>query len=887
MDTLEIQSKDFLIKWVIVTNDSLINWQVKPLKKSINFSIYKYKNAEISDIPKKSDLSQEIYNIHRDISNSNSDSIVSLPIPFTDKKSKLIGASKECLTPISKNKTRSNTLTSNLTSCDLVLIRNFNKLVSNELIMGSFKAEKDSIYAFIFDNSFSKTISKKVLFNSKIESLDSNHKRNEDESVIINEEFKTPNNNSKTKKKTFTDVDKKKNQTNNVIAKDENIFLSKNGELIQGILLKKKRKKMQGFIRRFFILNFKYGILSYFKENKNKLRGQMPIKKSIITVNANDKEFIIDSGVEVWKLKALKQSDFNFWIDAFDKVKKSQYNLIINKSDIDEQNNFYFLNIIENTSKKLLDLKTDIKDLSTEKITKIVDSIIDELNFHIDKLKIHNKSIQFNEDTSYFSNNGFHDALDYFDFTSSKVFFIDSEKKDEDNHQNSTKELVNLEFNNSDLMKIRESVSSNSDSSLSDDYESTNIESINTNKNDADSDVQLNTLYPITKEVIEIDCLINYCQHTPPSILSFIRQNVGKDLSTISMPITMNEPISLLQKYSEYLEYCQIIDSTITEKCSNVSGEKILRIATFALSYLSSMRSKIRNNFKPFNPLLGETYELVRNDLGIRMISEKVSHRPGVVVSFTESKNWTLSLTFAPTQKFWGRNAEIITDGIAKLFIKSTSEVFTWSHPITMLKNIIAGEKYIEPVSSITIKSSIGQKAIAKFIKTGFFNGRSEDLVIHAYDSSKTLLPCYVSGKWTESLVLKTDTTEKLIWKCGNLIPETTKRYGFTEFTGTLNKITKIEDGFLPPTDSRMRPDLKFYEDGKLIEAESIKLNLELDQRNRRNENKKNDNKTVPSFFKLVFNGSNENGEWIIIKGEMNYWNRRKNQNWIGLPTLW
>ena len=49
-------------------------------------------------------------------------------------------------------------------------------------------------------------------------------------------------------------------------------------------------------------------------------------------------------------------------------------------------------------------------------------------------------------------------------------------------------------------------------------------------------------LYPLPHDPVSRSSDIPICTHTPPSILSFVRKNVGKDLSTIAMPVTYNEP---------------------------------------------------------------------------------------------------------------------------------------------------------------------------------------------------------------------------------------------------------------------------------------------------------------------------------------------------------
>jgi hypothetical protein len=45
------------------------------------------------------------------------------------------------------------------------------------------------------------------------------------------------------------------------------------------------------------------------------------------------------------------------------------------------------------------------------------------------------------------------------------------------------------------------------------------------------------------------------------SIMSILGNNVGKDLSTVAMPIALNEPLNLLQKLAEELEYCELLQA--------------------------------------------------------------------------------------------------------------------------------------------------------------------------------------------------------------------------------------------------------------------------------------------------------------------------------------
>lgn len=113
----------------------------------------------------------------------------------------------------------------------------------------------------------------------------------------------------------------------------------------------------------------------------------------------------------------------------------------------------------------------------------------------------------------------------------------------------------------------------------------------------------------------------------PLNLWSIIKNCIGKDLSKIPMPVNFNEPLSMLQRLTEDFEYAELLDSAA--KCKTAS-EQLAYVAAFTISSYSTTANRTG---KPFNPLLGETFELDRtDDLGWRCINEQVSHHPPIAV---------------------------------------------------------------------------------------------------------------------------------------------------------------------------------------------------------------------------------------------------------------
>ena len=76
----------------------------------------------------------------------------------------------------------------------------------------------------------------------------------------------------------------------------------------------------------------------------------------------------------------------------------------------------------------------------------------------------------------------------------------------------------------------------------------------------------------------------------------------------------MNEPLSMLQRFAESLEYGFLLDKGSQEK------DPCLRIAYVAAYVFSILGSTVHRLKKPFNPLWGETFEYSNETF--RFISE-------------------------------------------------------------------------------------------------------------------------------------------------------------------------------------------------------------------------------------------------------------------------
>ncbi len=87
------------------------------------------------------------------------------------------------------------------------------------------------------------------------------------------------------------------------------------------------------------------------------------------------------------------------------------------------------------------------------------------------------------------------------------------------------------------------------------------------------------------------------------------------------MQVNFNEPLSFLQRIVEDLLYADLLEKAAA--CKD-SLQELAHVAAYAVSYYANTATPARVG-KPFNPLLGETFECDRRaELGWRCFVEQV-----------------------------------------------------------------------------------------------------------------------------------------------------------------------------------------------------------------------------------------------------------------------
>ncbi|KAL5192831.1 Oxysterol-binding protein-related protein 1C [Glycine soja] len=342
------------------------------------------------------------------------------------------------------------------------------------------------------------------------------------------------------------------------------------------------------------------------------------------------------------------------------------------------------------------------------------------------------------------------------------------------------------------------------------------------------------------------------------SLWSMIKDNIGKDLTKVCLPVYFNEPLSSLQKCFEEMEYSYLLDQAYEWGKRGNSLMRILYVAAFAVSGYASTEGRV---CKPFNPLLGETYEAHYPDKGLHFFSEKVSHHPMIVACHCEGTGWKFWGDSNLKSKFWGRSIQL--DPVGTLTLEfDDGEVFQWSK----------GNQEHSCKLKFKEQSIIDRNPHQVHGIIQDSNGKTVSTLFGKWDESMH----YVNGDYTgKGKGHDTLSDARLLWKRSRA-PKFPTRYNFTRFAITLNELTPGLKEKLPPTDSRLRPDQRYLENGEYDMANVEKSRLEQRQRQAR---KMQESGWKPRWFAK----DKASGTYRYVGG---YWEARQRGNWDSCPDI-
>ncbi|KAI5325648.1 hypothetical protein PRUPE_6G256800 [Prunus persica] len=327
-----------------------------------------------------------------------------------------------------------------------------------------------------------------------------------------------------------------------------------------------------------------------------------------------------------------------------------------------------------------------------------------------------------------------------------------------------------------------------------------------------------------------------------------MQKYIGSDVtSLVTLPVLIFEPMTMLQKMAELMEYSHLLD--LADECE----DPYMRLV-YASSFFISVYFAFQRTWKPFNPILGETYEMV-NHGGITFISEQVSHHPPMSAGHAENEHFIYDITSKVKTKFLGNSIDIYPVGRTRLTLKKDGVVLDLAPPPTKVNNLIFGRTWVDsPGDMVLTNLTTGDKVVLYFQPCGWFGSGRYEVDGYVYNSAEEP-KILMTGKWNESMSYQPCDSEgeplpgtelKEVWRVAD-VPENDK-FQYTHFAHKINSFDTAPKKLLA-SDSRLRPDRYALEQGDLSKAGFEKSSLEERQRDEKKNRVAKGQEFTPRWF--------------------------------------
>ncbi|RYR70227.1 hypothetical protein Ahy_A03g016734 isoform A [Arachis hypogaea] len=317
-------------------------------------------------------------------------------------------------------------------------------------------------------------------------------------------------------------------------------------------------------------------------------------------------------------------------------------------------------------------------------------------------------------------------------------------------------------------------------------------------------------------------------QEDRDSYWKMMQKYIGADVtSMVTLPVIIFEPMTMLQKMAELMEYSYLLDR------ADESEDPYMRLRTW----------------KPFNPILGETYELV-NHGGITFLAEQVSHHPPMSAGHAENDHFAYDVTSKLKTKFLGNSVDVYPVGRTRVTLKRDGVVLDLVPPPTKVNNLIFGRTWVDsPGEMIMTNLTTGDKAVlaGRYEVDGYIYNSSEEpkiLMTGKWNESLSCQPCDPEGEPLPNTEMK-----EVVWHVADVPPN--DKFQYTHFAHKINSFDTAPKKLLA-SDSRLRPDRYALELGDLSKAGTEKTSLEERQRAEKRAREANGHNFTPRWFDLT-----------------------------------
>ena len=298
---------------------------------------------------------------------------------------------------------------------------------------------------------------------------------------------------------------------------------------------------------------------------------------------------------------------------------------------------------------------------------------------------------------------------------------------------------------------------------------------------------------------------------------NIVKEMISTFTKKTPAPIYFNEPLSMGQKQCEKFFYLDMLT-----KAAKEINDKPLQMCYICAFIIGELFLNVGRFLKPFNPILGETYEYFDNSHKFRYYSEQVKHKPQITAFVGETPEFAYyGDTLGESSFKFLKGIELNYKNKINIYLKKTRNNYVYNRPLIYIKGLMKPPMYND-YSGTTIIEDINDKNVKcelNFIEQSWSSnelGKIEGKVCLNDEDIKYL----IGGNWQEEIyITDPDGNNKKVLlflnKKNTYLQNSMEKYSLPFYSCNLNYINENLRNSLPKNDSRFRQDIRLLEKGE------------------------------------------------------------------------
>jgi len=227
----------------------------------------------------------------------------------------------------------------------------------------------------------------------------------------------------------------------------------------------------------------------------------------------------------------------------------------------------------------------------------------------------------------------------------------------------------------------------------------------------------------------------------------------GTPIYRVHLPIFLQEPRSLLERYADFCSHMDIFTSVAD---IDQPEQRFLAVVKFYLAGWHSRPKELRN---PFNPVLGEVFKCSYNHpcSTTQYIAEQISHHPpsSAFCVINEQKGMYLTAYVRPCSRFKGNSLDTTLQGRLAGHCRKHNEDYEITFPRFLVKGLLFGGLCLTLHGSAKISCpQSGYSAELEFRSAGYFTGQDNYVQAKIKHVAHKKALHTIEGKWDEVLTI-------------------------------------------------------------------------------------------------------------------------------------